>query len=135
MYLILNYLMDKNVNERKQINGTKSDSAVSSEALCNNRDRQVEKSLTTLTINEVQIGNNDILSNCDDVNESQKYSFHSFVKEFQKPGINRYAPWNKERERCVRESVNKKRIILKEINQFDLNVKIKLISFRILLRL
>lgn len=115
--------MDKNVNSGKQINGTISKSSISHETSIFSRPSQDNITSSTLTQNEIKVDSEYTVSDCEKINEKQIYSFHSFIKEFQKTGHNRIAPWNNQRERFNRESVNKKRIILKEINQFDFDVK------------
>ncbi len=50
------------------------------------------------------------------------YSFQSFIKKYQGAKLNLSASWNKEKEYYLKDQNNKKKIILKEINQFDCNV-------------
>lgn len=51
--------------------------------------------------------------------EYSDYSFQNFVRHFQNLDSNLNASWNKERQSYFREANTKKKIILKEINQFD----------------
>jgi hypothetical protein len=53
---------------------------------------------------------------------SSDYSFQSFIKKYQDAKLNLSASWNKEKEYYLKDQNNKKKIILKEINQFDYNV-------------
>ena len=115
--------MEKNVNSGKQINGTISEITISHETSSNSRDSHVNIPSSKSTENEIKVDRKQIVSDSDKINEKQIYSFHCFIKEFQKAGHNRLTPWNNQRERFVRDSANKKRIILKEINQFDFDVK------------
>ncbi len=101
--------MDKNVD--KEPIGRKSDQIFEKET-------KIENDIS----NENRMYNKNMFSSYDNPEENIKYSFHNFVKEFQGHYKHKKAPWNKERERCMRESQNKKRIFLKEINEFDLNV-------------
>jgi len=57
------------------------------------------------------------------------YSFQSFIKKYQGAKMNLSASWNKEKEYYLRDQNNKKKIILKEINQFDCNVKIFVLKY------
>jgi hypothetical protein len=61
-------------------------------------------------------------------NSNPDYSFQSFIKKYQGAKMNLSASWNKEKEYYLRDQSNKKKIILKEINQFDCSVK-KFLNF------
>jgi hypothetical protein len=51
-------------------------------------------------------------------------SYNNFVKHFQNCQNNPIVSWNKDREIHLKSDHNKRKIILKEINQFDLKVYI-----------
>jgi hypothetical protein len=50
------------------------------------------------------------------------YSFESFIKMYQDANIGMTASWNKAREYFLREQRDRRRVVLKEINQFDFKV-------------
>ena len=71
-----------------------------------------------------------IPQNTNHYGESQKsenkiyddYSFENFIKNYQDAKLNSSASWNKARENYQREQRDKRRVIIKEINQFDFKV-------------
>jgi hypothetical protein len=59
-----------------------------------------------------------------DYNESEKdvSAFQQFVQVFKNSTIPVEHSWNKERERYRRDSLNKRKIVMKEISQLDCQV-------------
>jgi hypothetical protein len=57
-----------------------------------------------------------------DNNNLGNTTYLDFVKHFQNSTSNLTVSWNKEREFYLREDLTKRKIILKEINQFELVV-------------
>jgi hypothetical protein len=73
--------------------------------------------------NEEYLNNKQIISI-----EEEKFhraNFQLFLENFRKKEIFYGASWNKHRENHNREQQNKRKIILKEIDQFDSSVNIK----------
>jgi hypothetical protein len=52
-----------------------------------------------------------------------KSSYNNFVEHFQNYQSNTNASWSRERDIYQKSDFNKRKIILKEINQFDLKVR------------
>jgi hypothetical protein len=53
---------------------------------------------------------------------SNKATFQTFIKEFENTKFDYTNCWNKERGMFMKDELNKKKIMLKEINQFDYKV-------------
>lgn len=115
-----------NKNDGIKINLTKSDNSISLETVSNGRDSPKSKLSTKSAEHEIPLDNKNVFYSCDSINEQSKYSFSNFIKEFQDANSNKKAPWNNEKDRYIKESITKKRILLREINQFDYNVNISI---------
>jgi hypothetical protein len=68
--------------------------------------------------------NSSLSNNNDENNLNELNSFGKFIQHFQNMNLNLIVNWNRERERYLHEDLNKRKIILKEINQIDFKVYI-----------
>jgi hypothetical protein len=86
---------------------------------------QIESDINSHKTNQIKL-DDDVLSNRECYVYSD-YSFENFIKMYQEANIGMTASWNKAREYFLREKKDRRRVILKEINQFDF--KVDLIMF------
>lgn len=112
--------MDKNVGIIRK--GTNSDNKINISTLMNGRESPKTTSSSNSADDKYSLDNRNIFSSFDNREGQSNHSFNNFIKELEDSNENRKAPWNKERERIMKNTDNKKRIVLKEINQFDFNV-------------